>query len=224
MPTDHQFQHLPLLMRYQGTALIRGGGKRSPETKVNRANYAAHAGNLRGAASSASGSWQARQVQRAQDHLPVAPAGMPVLLQVDTGLDLDILREKFGFEIVSEQEDGYVIVASADLHITELLTMINAFATDTYGSATIASIHKLFDDPTQEERLKRLLSESLYQAWPNLQDNQNYIVDVGVGGLGAVDIPEYPRRGKRDADAKWAQKEADWARARANAYQAWDDI
>ena len=224
MPARHQFQHLPLLMRYQGPALIRGGGKQAPETKANRANYAAHAKTLRGAASSASGSWQARQVQRAQDHLPVAPAGMPVLLQVDTGLDLDILREKFSFEIVSEQEDGYVIVASKDLHLSELLKMINAFAADTYGSATIASIHKLFDDPTQEERLKRLLSESLYQAWPTMQDDQTYVVDVGVGGLGAIDIPEYPSRGKRDSDAEWARKEADWARARANAYQTWDDV
>jgi subtilisin family serine protease len=224
MPAGHQFQHLPLLMRYQGAALIRGGGKQAPETKANRANYAAHAGTLSGAARSASDSWQARQVQRALDHLPVVPAGIPVLLQVDTGLDLDILREKFGFEIVSEQEDGYVIVASEDLHVTELLTMINDFATDKYGSATIASIHKLFDDPTQEERLKRLLSESLYRAWPTIQDDQNYIVDVGVGGLGAMDIPDVPTRGKRDSDADWALKESGWAKARADAYQAWDDV
>src|SRR5258705_10432174 len=109
MPPNHQFQHLPLLMRYQGTALIRGGGKQSADTKANRANYAAHAGTLRGAAGSASRSWQARQAQRQQDHLPVAPAGMPILLQADPSFDLDILREKFGFEIVSEQEDGFVI-------------------------------------------------------------------------------------------------------------------
>ena len=85
----------------------------------------------------------------------MASAGMPILLKVDPNFDLDILREKFGFEIVSEQEDGFVIVASEDLQLTELVQMINDFATDTYGSATIASIHKLFDDPTQEERLKR---------------------------------------------------------------------
>ena len=157
-------------MRYQGAALLHGGGKQAAETKANRTNYAAHAGTLSGAASSASGSWQTRQVQREQDQLPVLPAGLPVLLKVDTGLDLDVLREKFGFEIVSEQEDGYVIVASEDLQLADLLKMIKDFATDTRGSATIASIHKLFDDPTQEERLKRLLSESLYHAWPKTFD------------------------------------------------------
>ena len=194
------------------------------QTKANRVNYAAHAGVLKGAAGSASGSWQTRQAQRRQDDLPVAPAGMPILLKVDPNFDLEILREKFGFEIVSEQEDGFVIVASEDLQLTELVNMINDFATNTYGSATIASIHKLFDDPSQEERLKRILSESLYQAWPTIKDDRKYVVDVGVGGLGAREIPEYPNRGKRDSDADWARKEADWAKARADAYQAWDDV
>jgi len=211
-------------MRYQGAALIHGGGKQSADTKANRTNYAAHAGALQKAAGSVSGSWQARQTQRQQDHLPVAPAGIPILLQVDPSFDLDVLRAKFGFEIVSEQEDGFVIVASEDLELTELVTMINAFATDTRGSATIASIHRLFDDPSQEERLKRILSESLYLAWPTIRDDQRYIIDVGVGGLGAMEIPDYPTRGKRDSDAEWARKEAEWARARADAYQAWDDV
>ena len=224
MPPNHQFQHLPLLLRYQGTALIRRGGKQSPDTKANRANYATHAGTLRVAAGSASRAWKTQQDKRQQDQLPVAPAGMPVLLQVDPDFDLDILRKKFGFEIVSEQEDGFVIIASEDLHLTELVRMINDFATDTRGSATIASIHRLFDDPTQDERLKRLLSDALYQAWPAIRDDQNYIVDLGVGGLGAMDIPDYPNRGKRDTDADWAHKEAEWTRARADAYQAWDDV
>ena len=35
MPPIHQFQHLPLLMRYQGAALIRGGGKQAADTKLH---------------------------------------------------------------------------------------------------------------------------------------------------------------------------------------------
>jgi hypothetical protein len=224
MPPDHQFQHLPLLMRYQGPALIRGGGDRADETKHNRTHYAAHAGRLKGAAGTATGAWQARQAAREQYHLPVAPAGMPVLLKVDPNLDLDVLRQKFGFEIISEQEDGFVIVASEDLSLTSLVAMIDEFATDTHGSATIASIHNLYDDPSQDERLRRILSDSLYQAWPSIQDDQKYVVDVGVGGLGAMEIPPYPNRGKRDSDADWARKEAAWTAARAAAYQAWDDV
>ena len=159
MPPSHQFQHLPLLLRFQGQALIRGGGQQAAQTRANRTNPSVHSGTLRGSATAATGAWQARQAQRQQQNLPVLPAGIPVLLQVDPNLDLDILREKFDFEIVSEQEDGFVIVASVDLQLAAFLQMVNDFATQTRGSATVASIHRLFDDPNQEERLKRILSE-----------------------------------------------------------------
>lgn len=224
MATTRPFQHLPLPLRYRGNALIRGGGNQATQTRDNRTNYASHASTLRSSAASASGAWQRQQADREREGLPEAPKGMPVLLQVDPNLDLDALREKFGFEIVSEQEDGFVIVASEDISLTALVAMINSFATDTRGSATIARIHRLFDDPTQEERLKRILSESLYQAWPTIRDDQKYICDIGICGLGATEIPYIPNRGKRDSDADWARKEAEWSRQRSEAYQAWDDL
>lgn len=223
MPPSHKFQHLPLLLRYQGPALIHGGGKQADQTRANRQNAAGHSDSLRGSATTVTSAWQARQVLRSQQGLPVVPEGIPVLLQVDPSLDLDVLRDKFGFEIVSEQEDGFVIVASEDLQLSAFLNMVNDFATQTYGSATVASIHSLFDDPNQEERPKRILSERLFQQWP-LQDNLPYICDVGIVCLGTQEIPTYPNRRKRDSDADWAHKEAAWSRARAEAYEAWDNI
>ena len=224
MATIRPFAHLPLPLRYRGDALIRGGGGQAAQTRSNRTNFSAHAGSLRGSAASATGAWQQRLSDRQREGLPAAPKGMPVLLQVDTNLDLDALREKFGFEIVSEQEDGFVIVASEDIQLGELVAMINAYSTDTFGSATVASIHRLLDDPSQDERLRRLLSDVLYLAWPTIRDDQVYICDLGIGGLGAAEIPDYPNRGKRDTDADWARKEADWSRLRSEAYQAWDEI
>ena len=225
MPPNQRFQHLPLLLRYQGGAILRGGGRTADQTNINRANFVAHADSLRGSASSASGSWQARQTAREQDNLPDLGKGIPVLLQVDPGLDLDDLRKHFGFEIVSEQEDGYVIVASEDLDLTALVDMINKYAGGVpRGSATIAKIHRLFDDPDQDERLKRILSESLYQAWPTIRDVDKYIVDVGIECLGPQEIPERPKRGKRDTDADWARKDNEWTTARIEAYEAWDAI
>jgi Subtilase family len=224
MPPSAKFQHLPLLLRYQGSALIRGGGTQAPQTKANKQNAAGHSGSLRGSATNVTNAYQARQAQRNQDGLPVVPDGIPVVLQVDPSFDLDILRDKFGFEIVSEQEDGFVIVASEDLQLSAFLQMVNEFATQTYGSANVAKIHRLFDDPNQGERLKGILSERLFQIWPVLQDNQTYICDVGIVCLGTQEIPTLPNRGKRDSDANWAHKEAAWSRARAEAYEAWDNI
>lgn len=222
-PPPNKFQHLPLLLRYQGPALIYGGGKKDVQTKANKQNAAGHSGSLRGSATNVTSSFQARKAQRTQQGLPVVAEGIPVLLKVDPSLDLDVLPDKFGFEIVSEQEDGFVIVASEDLQLSDFLKMVNDFATQTWGSGTVASIHRLFDDPNQEERLRRILSDRLFQQWP-LQDNLTYICDLGVVCLGTQEIPDLPNRGKRDTDATWAQKEAGWSQARVEAYEAWDGI
>jgi len=234
MPPANPFPHLPLLLRYQGDARIPGGGGESEQTKTNKANASTHSETLRGKGGSAAGSWQSRQSQRQQNGLPILAQGMPILLKIDPSLDLDILRDKFSFEIVSEQEDGYVIVASEDLQLSEFLKMAQEFATQIRGSATIASIHELLDDPTQEERLKRILSESLFEGWSTISDTQLYIVDVGIACAGTTEIPNPPKepeRSARDSDARWAarqaeyaRKRADWAQNRSEAYAAWDNI
>lgn len=110
MPGAHNFEHLPLLLRYRGKARLRGGGEPSPLTLLNKgAQRQAHSVALDTAAQALSANWQARKAQRQAvgEPLPDIPAGFPILLQIDTGLDLDALRAKFQFEIVAEQEDGY---------------------------------------------------------------------------------------------------------------------
>lgn len=224
MPGPHNFEHLPLLRRYQGRARLRGGGSTSPQTVVNRNARQAHSTALRNAAQSASANWQARNTVRQGQNLPVIPQGVPVLLQIDPGLDLDVLMERYAFEIVAEQEEGYVIVASEEIDLSTFVQMVNAFAVQVHGSATVASIHKLFDDPTQADRLRRILSDRLFASWATIDDAQLYVVDIGIACTGTQEIPPYPNRGKRDTDADWAKKESNWSQARAAAYAAWDDI
>jgi hypothetical protein len=223
MPGEHNFEHLPLLLRYEGRARLQGGGKQSPQTRANRNARQAHSATLLGAAQSLSANWRNRRELR-EDELPTIPAGIPILLQVDPSLDLDVLRDKFSFEIVAEQEEGYVIVASEDIDLTPFLAMVNGFAVQVHGSATIASVHRLFDDPNQTDRLQRVLSERLFEEWPTIRDEQTYIVDIGISCTGTQEIPVLPTRGKRDSDADWARKENGWSQARANAYEAWDNI
>ncbi|MDD1484082.1 S8 family peptidase [Burkholderia thailandensis] len=224
MPGQHNFEHLPLLLRYRGRARLSGGGKTNPQTLANKNARQAHSAQLRGAAQSLSENWRERRTERDAQELPVLPNGIPILLKVDTGLDLDVLREKFSFEIVAEQEEGYVIVASEDIDAALFLAMIDGFAVAVHGSATIASIHQLFDDPTQGDRLNRILSERLYADWNNIVDDQIFIVDVGIACAGTQEIPSPPTRGRRDTDASWAAKELEWARARNEAYDAWEAL
>lgn len=224
MPGQHNFEHLPLLLRYRGRARLPRGGKTNPQTLANRNARQAHSSALRGDAQSLSGNWKLRQELRQEQALPVIPNGIPILLKVDTGLDLDVLREHFAFEIVGEQEEGYVIVASEDIDLAPFVAMLDGFAVSVHGSATIASIHRLFDDPNQSDRLGRILSDRLFAEWGSMTDDQDFIVDVGIACAGTQEIPSVPKRGKRDTDATWAAKELAWSQARNAAYDGWEAL
>jgi hypothetical protein len=198
MPEQHNFEHLPLLLRHQGRARLQGGGSQSPQTRANKNARQAHSDSLRNASQSLTANWEQRKAQRQEQALPVIPQGIPILLQVDPSLDLDVLRDKFSFEIVAEQEEGYVIVASEDIELAPFLEMVNGFAVQVHGSATVASVHRLFDDPDQTDRLRRILSDFLFTEWPRINDAQPYVVDIGIACAGTQEIPSYPNKGKRD--------------------------
>ena len=213
MPDNHNFQHLPLILRYKGPARLHGGGSDAEVTAQNKQSRPLHSSSLRQSTGALTSSWQARQVQRTQDHLPSLPQGIPILLEVDPSLDIDKLRHFFDFEIVSEEEEGFVIVASEDINLTTFLTLVTKFASaKPHGSSIVASVHKLYDDPNQTERLRRILSETLFQRWANLVDDTDYLVDIGITCLGVREIPN-TQSGKRDSDSDWAQKQRDWAAA-----------
>ena len=93
MPESHSFEHLPLLLRYQGRARLHGGGATSPQTVANKNARQAHSDSLRAAGQLLTGNWQARKDQRQGQNLPVIPEGIPILLQVDPNIDLDVLRD-----------------------------------------------------------------------------------------------------------------------------------
>src|ERR1700753_2905634 len=100
MPGEHNFEHLQLVRSYRGPAKLRGGGDPSPQTIANKnAQRQAHTKALRTAPQTWSTTWQGLQADRNLLGLPDIPAGMPILLQIDPDLDIDVLREKFAFEI-----------------------------------------------------------------------------------------------------------------------------
>ncbi len=223
MPGEHNFEHLQLVRSYRGPAKLRGGGDPSPQTVANQnAQRQAHSDTLRVSSQGWSTTWRGLQESRNLAGLPDIPAGMPILLQVDPNLDIDVLREKFAFEIVAEQEEGYVIVASEDIDATSFLTMVEAFSVQVHGSATIASVHRLYDNP--QDRLRRLLSDRLLAQWDTITDEQICTADVGIACTGTTEIPKPIKRRKKEGDADWAARQHVWSQARIAAYDAWDGI
>lgn len=234
-PTNNPFPHLPLILRYDGPARfpqipITG----DPRTKLNKDNRSGHSGGLATSAATVSSAWKLRVTDREQANLPVLPKNVPLVLEVDTALDLDELRKFFGFELVSEQEDGFVIVASDDLDLNLFRAKLQEFIGKATGSATVANVYRLEDDPDQSKRLARILSERLLSIWPTLDENEDYVVDVGVACVGQIQIPPQPGTPKRDrrwSDKTWAKRQGeyatkmkDWSDQRNAAYMAWEGL
>ena len=105
MPPTHHFEHLPLVLRERGPARFPRAPRSEDEATVaNRGNRAGHTSSLRTHATTISAMWQRRQHQRVEEGLPAVAPGIPLLLKIDTSLDLDDLRRQFLFEIISEQD------------------------------------------------------------------------------------------------------------------------
>ena len=228
MADKRSFDYLKLLWRESGPAKLPGGGLQADRRTVdNRSDRKNHSANLRTTTESVVESRRKNSEIRKLESLPELTAGIPLLLEVDPALDIDKLRHHFSFEIVSEEEGGFVIVASSDIDLTEFLEAIDGFALGTKprsGTATIASVHRLDDDLNQTQRLKLILSEFLHSLWATLDSVPSLTVDIGVTCLGTSEIPKQPERRKRESDEDWARRVGDWANERIAAYDAWYDL
>jgi hypothetical protein len=179
MPENQVFDYLPLLRRSDGAARYQQPRfQDSQQTQDNRINRSGHSAHLGGQVATVTGNWQSQQTARVQDGLPSIGDGIPLLLQIDDMLDIDDLRNFFGFEIISEEDDGFVIVASEDKTLGFFQEKLRDFVESIDGSAGIAKIHELSQDLTQEERLKRILSDRLFLELPQLDTDTEYIVDA----------------------------------------------
>lgn len=224
MPNGHNFQHLPLLRRESGPAQLGRPPLPSQRTQDHKSDRATHSGGLSGSASAVTSTRKAVETDRMAQSLPDLQAGIPLLLQIDTSLDVDKLRQNFDFEIVAEEEDGYVIVASEDVDLTKFNDAVTGFAGSVHGTGIVASVHRLDDDPEQKQRLQLILSETLFEQWPNLVDDTVYQVDIGVTCLGITQIPNEPQRRKRESDADFAHRRSEWSNTCAEVYDAWYDL
>jgi hypothetical protein len=195
----------------------------NPQTAANKLNRSSHGGGLSARTGIIITAWEARQKKRADEGLPQIK-GIPLLLKIDTTLDIDLLRHTFQFEIVSEETDGFVIVASDDISLAQFQKKLIDFVGSIEGSSNVAKILDLREDATQEDRLKLVLSELLFAEWPTIQDDTPYIVDVSISCTGTWEVPKKPSKNPRWKAETWARKEQDWSRRRVDAYEKWEQL
>jgi hypothetical protein len=222
-PTSQDFKHLNLSLKVRGRPRLTGGGNSNKQTVLNKQNRQQHSDQLELSFKNLSKYWQQKHRSRRNENLPSIPEGAQFLLKIDPETDsLDFLCSAFGLEIVSEQEDGFVIVATQDLQLEKFFETLKKFSNSERGGTAAAQIYKLEENET--DRLKRILSDFLYQQWPTLQDNQTYIVDVGIECLGTSLLSKPRDKKENESDDDYKSYVDRWSLNNEPRYQDWDNL
>jgi hypothetical protein len=221
---SRSFPHIELKFSTQGTACPPSGGKRkkTQTTQTNLGDRWGHGNKLKGSVSGIVSDWQEQLIERKQSRKPELPDAVPLILQIDpTAFDAEELR-KYGIEVIAELEDGYIIGASADPHCTDLQKKIKQFINQERGGGKVPEIWDILDGTKRPEYI---LSSELQAQWGQIEDDQIYVVDVGIACVGEksqLSKPPQPEKYKRPENyLKAANK---WIDDRDQTYQQWDDL
>lgn len=221
MAANHNFEHLPLPLVLHGKPKLNGGSPTSTTTTENRNNRTGHGGYIKRRTADLSRFWKERQQSRIAENLPQLETGIPILLEIDPFADIDFLRG-LGFEIVSELENGFIIVASDDVD----LQILNQKTEDFINNISVrcnspAKIYGLRED---YDRLGMILSPGLYSKWNSILDDKEYFVDIGVSCSGNIELPKQPQRNSEESDEHYENRLNRWRLKSTEAYMLWDGL
>ncbi|ABQ05666.1 S8 family peptidase [Flavobacterium johnsoniae] len=192
-----QFPHLNFIQKVSGKPRLFGGGKPNATTEENKANRQGHRDSLFSKTSNVRSNWE--DLFKMRDSMELANLDkdiVPVLIQLNPSLlnnpEFDL--HEFGIEIISEEEEGFIVGASFD-SLRALEQKIIGFANSSHGTAKIADLWNIIDGNREEWKPKHILSDNLFENWHNIDDNDNYTVEVGI----AFDFPvkKEPDRAKK---------------------------
>lgn len=221
MADSKGFIHLPLPMILKGKPKLHGGGASSQTTNRNRENRVNHGAYIKRRAGELSRFWTERRTNRIQQQMPTIETGIPILLEIDPSSDIDFLRG-LGFEIVCEIEEGYIIVATDDVDLGVLNQKADDFIANIKARCNApAKVYALCED---SDRLQRVLAQPLYQKWATIDDSVVYLIDVGVGCSGNIELPDMPKRNEDESDDHYNQRIETWQSRFNSAYIAWDEL
>ncbi|MEM9671444.1 MAG: S8 family peptidase [Bacteroidota bacterium] len=204
-----QFPHLNFVQKVTGKPRFPGGGKPHPSTQHNRENRQQHSNRLSNKTNNVKSTWDQDYSQRESlDLAPLDDEIVPVFLQLNPSLlnnaSLDL--HAFGIEIISEEDDGYIIGASLD-KLRSLEDKIKGFVTKEHNTGKIADLWNIIDGDRQGWKPERILSEELYAKWASIQDTKQYKVEVSIAFDRPIsEEPDPTKRGGEKRLEKYQQK------------------
>lgn len=219
------FPHLRLVAVERGRAKLSGGGKESPEVKVNKGNRPGHAERIRRGLADITAYWQHVQSDRARKGLPPIPGGIPFLLRIPDRAEelLYRLEKDFGVTVVAQFGEGFLMVASEDVALATFQQLTTEFENEERGATSVASVLEVYDDGRSDDRLKRILSPELLAIWP-LVDTNTYILDVSIqtASLG-TEVSNPPEQWKKETPEEFDQRKQAWEAEWHTISVKWDE-
>jgi hypothetical protein len=179
MPISPDFPHLHLAYRGAYEPRFPSAPHENAEVQANRDDPKGHVGKLRGILSRIQQSEVEIRRLRAEQGLPAIPADIGFLLKLPEGADVDSLIKALGVELVSETENGFMLVSSVDVQFTRLEEVLRSFETGEGGLVAGSSLLDIYDEKDDERRLLNILSQEVFTLWP-LSDTSIYILDLGI--------------------------------------------
>jgi hypothetical protein len=174
-----RFPHLKFLQKVTGKPRLHGGGNPNPRSEENKNNKQGHFGYLSGQTNQIKTSWQDEINRRAALNLaPLDKDVIPIFLKINPDLityDFDL--KQFGIEVISEEDEGYIIGASLDA-FTSLDEKINKFLNEQHGGAKIADFWEIIDGNNWKP--EHILSDYLKSIWSDIVEDRIYKLEVGI--------------------------------------------
>jgi len=193
-----------------------------PTTQANLANRYDHGNMLLTNADHLSEYWSNNLNARIDQKLPELPDSevIPVFLQIDTqDFDVESLKS-FGIEIIAEEENGFIIGASAD-NFKSLRDKIDKFINQEGKFKNKASQLWQINDGIQW-RIEQILSDDLRVKWNQIKDNDQLFVDIGIACY--IKISKQPEK-KDDVTEKGYQESLErWRKKRVSLGEKRDAI
>ncbi len=187
-----KFPHLKFLQKVTGKPRYNGMRPPSPRSLKNKDDRQGHFGYLSGKTSLIKSDWQNEINQREQlDLAPLDANVIPIFLKINPdliGYDFDL--KQFGIEVISQEEEGFVIGASLDA-FKSLDEKIRRFLNEEHGGAKIADFWEIIDG--NQWKPKYILSDYLQSIWKDIVDDRIYKLEVGIAfdkPLGNAPNPE----------------------------------
>lgn len=197
-----KFPHLKFSEKLVGRARFNSNrGGIHPTTEDNKRNRQGHSEDLLGITTKLNTDWTSHIYERDSLHLaPLNEEIKPIFLQINPDLfaDVNFDLQSLGIEIISEEENGFIIGASMD-DLRSLSEKINLFAENERGGGKIADLWQIIDGNREDWKPRHILSPSLFKKWSTIDDNVAYEVEVSIAFDKPIRVTLNPESSRYDS-------------------------